>query len=151
MTKEVKDIKIRKATKKDFKEMVKIMRTEFRKKPWNEKWARDIALKVIKNYISDGRSYVAIKDKKIIGYILITESIYIDGPVIDIETLVVLEKFQKQGIGTALLKKAEEDYKKKGASKIYIETMKKAYAYRFYKKRGYKNSKYDVLVEKEIV
>jgi ribosomal protein S18 acetylase RimI-like enzyme len=147
---EAKTFKIRRVTKKDVKEIIPIWRDEFRKAPWNENWTKDKIIKTLKNFLSRGRAYVAIKDKKIVGFITLTEDYYLEGQTAYVEKLSVSKKFQGQGIGVALLNKVEEDYKKRGFVKLYVETVKKSLAYRLYKHKNYKDSIYDVLVEKKL-
>lgn len=54
-----------------------------------------------------------------------------------IDILWVAEKCRKQGIGSKLLKAAEEEAKKRGCHSVHIDTMSWQ-APEFYKKHGYK-------------
>ena len=143
-----KNIRIRKAQKKDLNQVIKIWVTEFRKTPWNERWTKEKVKKTIKNH--EGKVYVAVIDNNVVGFALVTESYYLDGPVVILENLVVSNNYQEQGVGSALLKHVERIYKKKRFAKVFLDTIKKTKSYKFYKKRGYKNSKYDVNLDKRL-
>ena len=54
-----------------------------------------------------------------------------------IDILWVAEKYRMQGIGSKLLKAAEEEAKKRGCHSVHIDTMSWQ-APEFYKKHGYK-------------
>ncbi len=142
------NIRIKKAQKKDLDQVMKIWVTEFRKTPWNERWTKEKVKKTIKNY--EGKVYVAVIDNNVVGFALVTESYYIGGPVVVLENLVVSNNYQEQGVGSILLKYVERIYKKKRFAKVFLNTIKKTKSYKFYKKRGYKNSKYDVNLDKRL-
>ncbi len=142
------NIRIKKAQKKDLRQVIKIWITEFRKTPWNERWTKEKIKKTIKSY--DGKVYVAVIDNNVVGFALVTEIYYLGGPVVILENLVVSNNYQEQGVGSALLKHVERIYKKKRFAKVFLDTIKKTKSYKFYKKRGYKNSKYDVKLDKRL-
>jgi len=141
-------MKIRKAQKKDLDQVIKIWITEFRKIPWNEKWTKEKVKKTINSY--RGKIYVAVVDNDIVGFALVTEGYYLKGRIVTLEELIVSNDHQRQGIGSALLKYIEKIYKKKQFARIWFTTIKSSEAYKFYKKRGYKNSKYDVNLDKKL-
>ena len=143
-----KNVRIKKAQKKDLDQVIKIWITEFKKTPWNEVWTKEKVKKTIKNYY--GKIYVAVIDNNVVGFALVTETYYLDGQIVILENLVVSSNYQGQGIGSALLKHVERIYKKKRFAKVFLDTIKKTKSYKFYKKRGYKNSKYDVNLEKRL-
>ena len=142
------NIKIKKAQKKDLGQVIKIWITEFRKTPWNERWTKENVKKTIKSY--GGKIYIAVVDNNVVGFALVTEIYYLGGPIVTLEDIVESNDYQKQGIGSALLKHVEKIYKKKRFAKVFLNTMKKTKSYKFYKKRGYKDSKYDVNLDKKL-
>ncbi len=141
-------MKIRKATKLDLEKIIKIWIIEFRKTPWNERWTKEKVKKTISNY--SGKIYVAVIDENIVGFVLVTEGYYVDGKIVSLEELVVAKSYQGHGIGSALLKHIEKIYKKKQFAKIFLNTIKTAKAYKFYKKKGYGDSKYNANMEKKL-
>lgn len=142
-------MKIRVVRKKEMKDVLKIMIKEFSKSPWNEKWTPKKALKTLKSY--GGKIYVALENKEILGFILVNEFYYFSGPCINIEEFVISKKYQGKGVGKKLLEYIEKMYREKKFSKIYLLTMKKAEAYKFYRKKGFYDSKYNAYMEKKLV
>jgi GNAT superfamily N-acetyltransferase len=74
--------------------------------------------------------FVALKNKKIVGYCRGTENRLIN--------LFVEGDHHRQGIGTALLKKHEDGAKKLGSKKMKMRAS--IYGIPFYEKHGYKKS-----------
>lgn len=129
---------IRKAQKKDLKEIAKLIKTEYAKKPHFEKWSDEVISKTVKDYFKAQDIFVAEIDKKLVGFIVSYTfwwEYYRKGM---IDEFVVNPNFQGKGIGTFLLQKLEEDYSKKDVRCIDLLTHKLAPAINFYKKRGYK-------------
>ena len=141
-------MKIRKATKKDINKVIKMWIREFAKTPWKEKWTKQKVEKTIKS--SKGKVYVAIINNKIVGFIHVSERYYVAGLIVVLENLVVSKDYQNQGVGSELVEYIERIYRKKQFCKIFLNTMTKATSYKFYKKRGYKDSKYDANLEKKL-
>ncbi len=141
---------IRKATKKDFKGIGKIIKEEFSKPPYKEKWTYDELDKTLKGYFKIGYAYVAIIDKEIVGAIIIREEFYVGGRYIIIEELVVSSKFQGKGIGKKLVEKVESITKIKKIHTIYLSAHRKSKAFKFYNKLGYKESKQMAIMGKKI-
>jgi len=128
-------IKIRKATKKDFKEIAEILMNESSKKPYNEKYNLKKALVSINN-LSKKELYVAINEKEIGGFIAsnITSD---DKEKAYIEELWLKQSYQKKGIGTLLVSFIENLYKKKGVKIIRLVSKRTSGAFTFYKKINY--------------
>ncbi len=130
-------MKIRKAAKKDFKEIFKLMNVEYLKH-YNEKWVEKNALKTINYYSKIGKIFVAEIDRKVIGFVIIREEYYNEGKRLMIEELVVNGEYQGKGIGKKLMNYIEAYCKKKGILSIWLITNKKAAAFKFYKRIEYK-------------
>ena len=132
-------MKIRRATKKDFKEIANLMNEEFSKPPFNERSSLKNILKSIRFFYKIGNTNLAVENKKIVGVIVFKQEQYWEGPAILIEDLVVRKDFQKKGVGKLLMNDLEKYAKKKKINAIYFLTHKKSSAIIFYKKLGYKN------------
>lgn len=78
-------------------------------------------------------SLVAKEEGNIIGYI----SVLLDTGVAQIEPLMVRPDLKRKGIGSALLKAAEEKIKSLGGHKIWLETGLGWEAKAFYENHGY--------------
>ena len=141
-------MRIRKATKKDIGGIANIMMETFSKPPWNEKWNKKNALKVINNYYKIAEIYALLIEKEIIGFIIIREEPSNLGPWINIEELAVKQKFQKKGVSKELIKFTRSLSKKRGAKIIYFSTHKKYI--KFYEKFGYKYDKNKVYMSKKL-
>ncbi len=140
-------MKIRKATKKDHKRIAELMKNEYGKPPYKEKWTIKAAVKSIKHCLKVGEMFVAVVGGKVIGFILLRYEYYNIGKVTCIEELVVDSKYQGKGIGKALIKKAEKVCKSK---KIWIIAAKNALAFKIYQKLGYKYCKDTAVLGKKL-
>lgn len=143
-------MKIRPAAKKDFEEMYLIIREEYGKPPYNEKWTRQNGLKTLNYYSKWGKIYVADICNEVAGLLVIHPEFYNTGLQIDLKELAVKSKFQGKGVGRALIQKAEEFARKKKAKLIYLMTSSDAPAFNFYKKLGYKVGRKTVIFGKEL-
>ena len=143
-------MKIKKATKKDLKEIAKLMRTEFAKPPFKEKASLNAVLKSLNFYMKIGKIYTAQIKQKIIGIIIFKEEQFWKGRIILIEDLAIDEKVKKQGIGKKLVNYVESHAKKRKAKFIGFITHKKSNAVKFYQKQGYKIKKDSIIMRKDI-
>jgi len=141
-------MKIRKATKKDFKEIAQILMKESSKKPYNEKYTMKIALKEVAKFSKD-ELYIATDEKEIMGFI--SSNITSDNKKkAYIRELWLRPAYQKKGIGKTLVEFIEEIYKKKGVKTIRLLAKKNAGAFNFYKKIKYTELKEMVFMEKKL-
>jgi ribosomal protein S18 acetylase RimI-like enzyme len=132
-------IKIRQATRKDIKTIVRIFREEFSKKPYKDLWTEKNALKSISDYFKENNYiYLAEINNEVAGFVIF--GLYqwtrnIEG---FIDQIVVSENFQGIGIGKALMKLAEDYFKKKGIKEVSLYTDRRAGSTKFYERIGYK-------------
>ncbi len=143
-------MRIRKATKKDIREIAKLMIEEFSKPPFKEKTTINSVIKSVNFYYKIGKAFVAIEDKKIVGIVVFKVEQWWEGPVILIEDLAIKEDFKKQGIGKKLTDKVEEYGKKIEANSISFATNNKSSAVKFYTKQGYKKEKNRIFMRKNL-
>ncbi|MDD5182331.1 MAG: GNAT family N-acetyltransferase [Candidatus Nanoarchaeia archaeon] len=141
---------IRKAAKREIKEIAKLMLKEFSKPPFNENASLKAVIKSLNFYFKVGKVYVAVIDKRIIGIVVFKVEQYWEGPVVIIEDLAIKEEFKKQGIGKKLMDNVEAYAKKNKIRAVYFKTNRKSPAVKFYKKQGYKLKKEVVSMEKKI-
>ena len=141
-------MKIRLAKKEDLKEIAKIFRAEIVKPPYNEKRQAGKSLERIKEFFKKKKIYVAELEKELAGFIVISQDpdypkkIYVD-------EFWLRKKYQRRGIGKALIEYVEETYKKKGAKIIKLVSHKDSEAFKFYKKIKFKESR-RTFMEKKI-
>ena len=137
----MKKLKIKKAQKKDIKEIGKLMLEEFSKPPFNEKVSLNSVIESLNYYFGIGKVYYIEDNKRIIGVVNFCVEQYWEGSVIIIEDLAVKEEFKKQGISKYLMDFVEDFARKNNIGAIYFSTNKKSKAVRFYQKIGYKIKK----------
>ncbi len=143
-------MKIQKAKKKQLREIAELMLKEFAKPPYSQKESIEEVIKSLKFYFKLGEIYIYVKNKEILGVILIKKELYWEGPTILIEEFVVKKNSQNYGIGTKLIKFVEDKYIKKGYTQFKLMTNRKTSAFDFYKKRKYKLDKDMVSMTKKI-
>lgn len=131
-------MKIRKATKKDLKEVAEILKVESSKKPYNEKFTPGSVKKDVLEFFKYDL-YVVTDERKIIGF-MASHVLSSDKTKAYIDELWLKKEYQGKGIGKALVKFIEDKYKKKGISCIRLSTKKNAKAYDFYNKLKYKDA-----------
>jgi len=141
-------MKIRKATKKDFKEMAKILKEESSKKPYNQKWDSLKSIKAIKDLAKD-ELFIAEVEGKIVGFIA-SQITVDDKKKVYLGELWLIPEYQRQGIGNALTTHVEKLYKKKGVKIIRLVTNKKSDSFKFYKKLNYKPHNELIFMEKKL-
>jgi aminoglycoside 6'-N-acetyltransferase I len=144
------DMKVRKAARKDIKQIAELMLEEFRKPPFNERDSLKAVLKSLKFYFKIGKIYVATDGNGVIGVMVFKTEQYWEGPVIIIEDLAVKERFKRQGVGKLLLTEVESYARKNKLNKILFVTHRKSQGIKFYKKFGYHPKKDVVSFEKKI-
>lgn len=143
-------MKIKKAIKKDIREIAKLMLEEFSKPPFKEKTTINSVIKSLNFYLKIGKAYVAVVNKKIVGVIVFKVEQWWEGSVILIEDLAVKDNFKKQGVGKSLTDKVEDYGRKIKAKAIRFNTHKESSAVNFYKKHGYKINKNTLFMSKNI-
>lgn len=126
---------IKKADKKDIKEIVDVIRksilaTHIDIYPQDE---IDHKLRIysedkIKEYMNKGEYFVDVEDNKIVGCVLVKED--------NMRSLYVLPEYMKRGIGSKLAQKAEDCIKDDGYNHVNIWSS--LISIDFYKSRGYK-------------
>lgn len=131
---------IRKATPSDVNRVINVVRLAHR-----ENYRRGL-------YFSSGRItkkkwlyklkneniYVSTRNHKIVGAI----SLRSRNSSVELNTLAVDPAYQKQGIGTKLMRYAEKDVKKRGFSTCHLYTLEAhPWLTHYYRKQGYKRVK----------
>ena len=141
-------MRIRKAIKKDFKDIAEISKTEFSRPPYYETWSREDSLKKIRDYIKKrSKIFIAEINNEIVGYVIFNHLIAHDGIEVYIDEIVVSKKFQGMKIGYSLFKKIEEDAYRKKSKQISLFVFNKCRAFNFYKKLKFKEDGYISLMK----
>lgn len=140
---------IRKALRKDLKEIAHLFREEFSRKPYYENWTESNAYKKILDYFKKADILIAVVDSQVVGFIISSIFLWSRYKKGKISEIVVAKNFQGKGIGSRLVKEVEKKHSKRGAKYINLTAHKSAKALSFYKNRGYKMSDL-VLMEKKL-
>ncbi len=141
-------MKIRKATKKDLKEIAEIFRIETAKKPYFQDWTKKTAFDKISNSLKEEEMYVIMVDNKLVGFVTLkpdnkNKEVYVD------ELWLKLD-YQGKGLGKALINFIEKEARKEGMKKIILMANQKAGAVKFYEKLNYKEKHRFVYFVKEL-
>ena len=132
-------MKLRTITGNDVSELAKVYGEVYSEKPYSEKWNKEALERKIKGMLWM-RSYVAIENEKIVGFIFFYEYDWSIGKKGYIDELGVLKEFRGRGISSSLMNHAEKDLKKDGAKEVSLNVYTNAKAYKIYKKRGYRKT-----------
>ena len=141
-------MKIRKATKKDLKQILKAYQKEYSRKPYLERWGSKFLARKLKMHLKWDEIFLATINNKIVGFVIFDFYEWHDGWRIYIEDIAVSKEFQGKGAGKALLRKVEEEAKRKRVAVIVLDVKTKSEAYKLYKKIGYKKVPYDKMEKK---
>lgn len=134
-------IEIRKEQKSDYEEVYNVVKTAFEKAKESDGNEQDlvVALRKSSNFIPE-LSLVAKKDNKIVGYILFTKIQIGKYEELALAPLAVLPEYQRQGIGSKLIKEGHKIAKEMGYHYVVVLGSDK-----YYPKFGYeKASKYGI-------
>lgn len=102
-------LEIRQETPKDYEEVYNVVKTAFATAEHSDGNEQDLVVDLRKsnNFIPE-LSLVAIKDNKIVGYVLFTKINIGEYEEVALAPLAVLPKYQKQGIGKKLINKGHK-------------------------------------------
>jgi len=143
-------MKILRATKKDIKEIGKLMFEEFSKPPFNEKVIFNSVLKSLNFYFKIGEIFITKENDQIIGVLVFKIEQYWEGKIIIIEDLAVKDGFKGKGISKELIEDLEEYAKKNNIKKVLFNTHVKCPALKFYQKLGFKIRKDRISMDKRL-
>ena len=108
-------VEIRQENKNDYEEIYNVVKTAFETAEHSDGNEQDlvVALRNSDSFIPE-LSLVAIKDNKIVGYILFTKIKIGNNEELALAPLAILPKYQKQGIGRKLIQQGHKIAKKLG-------------------------------------
>ena len=108
-------IEIRQENQKDYEEVYMVVKTAFEMAEHSDRNEQDlvVALRNSDSFIPE-LSLVAVKEDKIVGYILFTKIKIENHEEIALAPLAVLPEYQKQGIGSMLIEQGHKIAKKLG-------------------------------------
>lgn len=142
---------LKKANKRNLKQIAKIYATEFSKPPYEEPWDYETANKKIKLFSKYCDIWKVVNEEnETIGFTIINPNFWFPGKVAFAEQTAIMHKYQGQGIGRKIREEIFEIYRKRGFKKVMGITNKNSKAYGSFKNVGMKESKDNVLLEKDL-
>ena len=141
---------LRKAKREELREIAEIYAREFSKPPYNESWTRRKAEKKVKYFFDNYDLYAIRFDGQLAGFITLNTNFMCPGDVAFGEEFAIKKELQGRNIGKIVLKELFEIYRKKGFKRIIGIANTSSRALSLYEALGFKISKDEVIVEKEL-
>lgn len=142
-------MEIRKTSKYDLRKISEIFAKGFYEYPYNEKWTKKNAMRKVTFYFKNGKSFVALDNGIIVGFIFFSVLTWDTHNVMFIDEFVVDSKYRGRGIGTSLLEKVEKIAEKKGVNHLQLISNTKSKAFNLYLNKGYRKS--DLVVMNKVI
>ena len=133
---------------KNYKELARIYVQEFSKKPFNEKWTEQKALKKIEICSKYCDIFEIKSNREIVGFIIVNINFWDFEDCVCGEDIAIKKEFQNKGVGKIVFNKIFGYYKKKGYKKFYGIII--AERLKFYENLGLKPSKQSIFAEKKL-
>ena len=145
-------MKIRELTREDISACAEILCSVYNNEMWQCHWEKETAIEYLTDFFNMQKfvGYVLEEDDEILGGIFAHEKVWWNNSEVFIEEMFVKPELQRKGYGSMLLKKVEEYSREKGLAGLTLSTNKYAPAPLFYRKNGFQDNEYVVLMYKEI-
>ncbi len=143
-------MKIRKARKRDFKEMAKIYVEGFSEPPYSEGWTISKAIKKLKIFSKYCDIWVSVIDKEIVGLFVVNPSHWLIGESVFGEEMAIKKEFRGKGVATKLLKFVFEYYRGKGYKDYFAVVLEGSTSKEMHKSLGFEKCKKEFMWEKEL-
>ena len=143
-------IELKEARKRNFKKIAKIYSEEFSRPPYNEAWTLEKAVYKIKVFSKYCEIWEIIFEKELVGFIVVNPNQFLPGVIAFGEEIAIKKEFQNKGIGTIVLKKIFEIYKKRNFKWFMGIALTKAKALKLYRKIGFNIDKGEVVISKKL-
>ncbi len=141
-------MQIRKATRNDLSDCIKIMIQAFAgQENWTAKTARARLEEKLKE--APQLCFCLEQDKRLVGFMFCEQFDYAKGRYLWVAEFAVSPKEQGKGFGKQALEFIEKFAKENGFNVLYLAANRKAKAYRMYLKKGFKDTNW-FFMEKEL-
>lgn len=130
----------REITVSDIPKIAPFYAAAFNSAPWFDKWTEETAGRRLLNQAKSENFYglAAVEDGKIICAAFGEKEQYFDGIIFNLKEFFTNNNYRGKGIGTALIKKLEENLRSAGIREITLFTTSEDEG--FYNNRGYKKA-----------
>lgn len=136
-------IEIREIRTNDYSEVLLLLNNELGNRNIN---AENISVRLERmNKDRNYKTFVALFENKVVGFITVVQTMAMEHEIgyLKINGLAVQEKFQRKGIGTKLLKHAENYALENGISRLILNSgFQRTNAHAFYESKGFDKLSY---------
>jgi len=145
-------MQLKKMTESDLNWTAQILKIEFGKPPYNEKWTNANAKRCMRNSLNSNSThcYKIIQGKENIGFVCFNDIGWEpEGKTCFLDVIAIDEKHQHKGIGNWLLKELGKLLKEKKFKGVRLIANREFFAHAWYLKNGFRETKY-TLLKKEL-
>ncbi|MBR6642829.1 MAG: GNAT family N-acetyltransferase [Lachnospiraceae bacterium] len=142
---------IREMVREDIPACADILCSVYNNEMWQCRWEKETAMEYLTDFYELKKfvGYVLEEDGVILGGIFAREKVWWNNSEVFIEEMFVKPELQRKGHGSLLLQAVERYVKKKGLAGMTLETNKYAPAPHFYRKNGFQDNEYVIVMYKE--
>ena len=142
---------IRPLTKNDIPACARILMDVYNNELWQCRWQQETAEKYLTDYLTAGKflGFAAEENGALCGTLFAHEKVWWNNSEVFIEEMFVKPELQRKGYGSMLLQTVEAYVKEKGLAGLTLETNKYAPAPGFYRKNGFQDNEYVIVMYKE--
>lgn len=142
---------IREMLREDIPACADILCSVYNNEMWQCRWEKETAVEYLTDFFEAKKfvGYVLEENGEILGGIFAREKVWWNNSEVFIEEMFVKPELQRQGCGTLLLQEVENYVKEKGLAGLTLETNKYAPAPGFYRKNGFQDNEYVIVMYKE--
>ena len=143
-------MKIRKARKRNFKEIAKIYAEGFSEPPYNENWTISKAIKKLKIFSKYCDMWEIIYEGKIVGFFVVNPHQWLIGESVFGEEMSIKKEFRNKGFAKEAFKLIFDYYKKKGYKDYFAVVLENSKSKKLHKSLGFEKCKNEFMWEKEL-
>jgi len=142
---------IRETLREDIPACADILCSVYNNEMWQCHWTKETAMEYLTDFFELKKfvGYVLEEDGEVLGGIFAREKVWWNNSEVFVEEMFVKPELQRMGYGSMLLQAVEAYVKEKGLAGITLETNKYAPAPSFYRKNGFQDNEYVIVMYKE--
>lgn len=143
---------IRKMKKTDIPACAEILCAVYNNEMWQCRWTQETATAYLKDYFNANKfvGFVIEEEEKIVGAFFAHEKIWWNNSELFIDEMFILPELQRKGLGSMLIKTAEEYVTEHKLAGFTLSTNRYAPAPNFYKKNGFVDCEHILFMCKEV-
>ncbi len=143
---------IRPLTAEDLGRCAEILEAAYGLPPYDEKFTDGVALAYLESKFAGcaGHSFAATAEEEIVGFILTSLSVWVEGGQAIVEEIVVDPARQGRGFGRALMRATEAYLSARGVHSVMLWGRRDAPAHLFHERSGFTDSEDWVIMHKAL-